>query len=360
MGAVIADTLDDLSPEWFTAALREGGTIAGDAAVVSAESNAIGTGQLGSVILCQLGYEGTADAPSSLVIKLPSGDETARQMGVALGVYDAEVRFYEELAPLVEIRVPHVHWSGLEPESGRFTLILEDLTPTAEVGDAVAGGTLEQIELAMKALAGLQAPLWDSPELRERPWLCDIARTEMLFAGAPAALEPFAERFGKLLEPAHLALARELAPKAGALTKTIWKPPFVVSHGDYRVDNMMFGAGRSATPVTVIDWQGARLGIPSLDPTYCLVASMSAEDRRAHEQDLLRAYHDSLLAAGVSGFSFDACWEGYRAASLYPFLALIPASLTLAQTERGDQLLTAMIRNAAELIADTGAARVLD
>jgi hypothetical protein len=110
----------------------------------------------------------------------------------------------------------------------------------------------------------------------------------------------------------------------------------------------------------VIDWQGARLGIPALDAAYCLAASMSAEDRRTHERDLLGAYHDSLLSAGVTGFSAEDCWQSYRGGSLYPFLALLPATLTLEQTERGDQLLAGMIRNAAELVVDTRAAELLD
>jgi len=355
----IADTIEDLTPEWFTGALREGGTIAEGGSVTSAESEFIGTGQLGSVVLSKLAYEGAPDAPPSLVVKLPSRDETARQMGVALRVYEAEVRFYEEISPMVEVAVPAMHWGGIEPETGRFTLVLDDLSRTAAVGDAIAGGTVEQLELAMRFLAELQTPLWDSSELRRHEWLSDLARTEMLFGAVPGALEPFAERFGSLIEPEHLKLARELAPKAAGVVTKLWGHPFVISHGDYRVDNMMFGTAPGSAPLAVIDWQGTRMGLPALDIAYCLAASMSTEDRRTHERDLIRSYHKALPASATADFSLDDCWESYRVGSLYPFLALLPASLTLEQTERGDQMLAGLIGNAADLVADTGVSDLL-
>ena len=334
-GPPIADAVEELTPEWFTDALRDGGTIDDEAAVTSAESRAIGTGQLGSVVLSELAYEGAPDAPPTLIAKLPSSEETARQMGIALRVYEAEVRFYQELAPLIEMPTPHLHWGGIEPETGRFTLVLDDLSPLADVGDVMAGATREQMELAMRGLAGLQAPLWDEPRLQEMTWLSDLGRTEMLFGAVPQALEPFTERFGDLLEPEHVALARELGPKSPSVVAKIWRPPFVVSHGDYRADNLLFGKTPEAEPLTVIDWQGTRLGIPGLDVAYCLASSLGVEDRRAMEADLLVAYHEALVAAGVEGYALADARASYRAASLWPLLALLPASLTLEQSERG-------------------------
>ena len=46
----IADTPEDLTAEWFTSALREGGTIGGDVTVAGARSELIGTGQVGLVV----------------------------------------------------------------------------------------------------------------------------------------------------------------------------------------------------------------------------------------------------------------------------------------------------------------------
>jgi hypothetical protein len=87
---------------------------------------------------------------------------------------------------------------------------------------------------------------------------------------------------------------------------------------------------------------------------------MRTEQRRAHERDLLRAYHDGLLAEGVAGFSFDDCLESYRRCSPWAFLGAIPVSVTIVRTERGDAMWARMVRGCADLVLDTGANDLLD
>jgi len=357
----IADTLDDLNPEWFTGALREGGTLQSGASVTSVTSRLIGTGQLGSVALAELTYDAEdARAPSSLIVKLPSRDQGSRRLGVVMGVYEAEVRFYREIAPRVEVASPRMHWSALEPETGRFTLVLDDLSPSAKVGDMVAGCGPERAALAFSELVKLQAPVWDDPGLRERAWLADVSRLQMLFAAVEPAIGLFTERYRDRLDPEHLALVERLGPKAATFPAKAWTPPFVVAHGDYRLDNMMFGTLPDAPPVSIIDWQGTRLGPPLLDAAIFMGSCLSRDDRRHHERDLLRGYHDGLVARGVSGFSFADCWESYRRSALYPFLLAIAVSVTLERTERGDAMWARMVRGSADMVQDVGAADVLD
>jgi hypothetical protein len=361
MGITIVDSLEELTPEWFTAALREGGTLQDGAAVTSLEARFIGTGQLGAVALAELEYDGEGtDTRSSLIVKLPSRDEGSRQLGVAMGAYVSEVRFYEEIAPLLDVALPHVHWGALEPETGRFTLLLDDLSPVSMAGDMVRGATIEQAALAIAELPKLQAPVWDSAALREDAWWGDHGRTQMLFGSMEPALPLFIERFADKLEPEHLELVRRLVPKAGAATTATWKPPFVLAHGDYRLDNMMFATGASGPPLTVIDWQAARLGPPLLDAAIFLGSCVDTEDRRAHERDLLRGYHESLVAAGVQDFTLEDCWNSYRVGSLYPFLLGIGASVMLERTERGDRMWSRMIRGCADLVLDLRADQLLD
>jgi hypothetical protein len=357
----IADTVGELTHEWFTDALREGGTIPAQAVVASAESRLIGTGQLGLVALAELRYDGAGeDAPTSVVVKLPSEDAGSRGLGAAMGVYESEVRFYQKIAPrLPDAAIPRMHWGQVDPQTGRFTLVIDDLSPTAEVGDMVGGGTLAQAELAIGELVKIQAPLWNEPRLHDQAWL-GLARTEMLFSAVAPALEPFVERFGERLDPAHVDLARRLIPKAPRCVKKVWKPPFVVGHGDYRLDNMLFGCVPGAPPISVIDWQGARLAPPLLDAAIYLGSCLGLDERRIHEEELLRGYHEKLCAAGIDGFSFADCLESYRGSSLYPFLLTVAVSVTLARTERGDQMWAQLFSASADVVRDTGAAALLD
>jgi aminoglycoside phosphotransferase (APT) family kinase protein len=182
----------------------------------------------------------------------------------------------------------------------------------------------------------------------------------MLFAAVQPAVDLFLERFADRLQPEHLDLVRRLAPHAAGYRARVWEPPYVIAHSDYRLDNMLFGRTPDAPPISVVDWQGTRLGPPLLDAAVFLASCVTPEDRREHQRDLLRSYHDRLVTAGVSGFSYDDCQESYRRCSLWPFLLGIAVSVTVVQTERGDAMWARLVSGAAELVLDTGAAELLD
>jgi len=129
-----------------------------------------------------LSYDADNDSlPDSLVVKLPSREEGARGIGVAMGLYESETRFYKEIAPLCGIAVPHLHWGDVDAATGRITLVIDDLTGTAVVGDMLATSTPEQAELAFAAIVDLQAPVWNDSRLKELRWLADPARAQVMF-----------------------------------------------------------------------------------------------------------------------------------------------------------------------------------
>jgi hypothetical protein len=356
---LIVDTTDQLTPQWFTQVLRGNGAIGAQDTVASVDATVIGTGQVGFVARAQLGYAGEGAGPATLIVKLPSADADSRRTGAAMGIYESEVRFYQEIAPRLGGAVAAMYWGEVEPANGRFTLVLEDLQATSDVGDMVAGGTLDQAELAIGALAALQAPIWNEPDLVKLPW-AGVERTEMLFGAVAPSIDAFVARFENRVDPAHLELAKGLAPSAAGSAQRLWRAPFVIAHGDYRLDNMMFGRHDGAPPITVIDWQAARLGPPLLDVAIYLGSCLSIDERRSQEDRLLHLYHDGLRGAGVNDFSFMQCRHSYRVSSLYPFLLTIAMSMTLQQTERGDQMWAQMFTNSASIVADTGADALLD
>lgn len=357
----IVDTIDELTPEWFTGVLRDGGTLSQTAAVSAVRASPIGNGQAGMVVRCELDYDGDSEAvPPSVVVKLSSPDPGKRQVGVALGMYESEVYFYKSIAPLAGIAVPRLHWADVEPDTGRFTILLEDLSCSCEVGDMIAKATPEQAQLAFAELVNLQSRLWNDPRLRSLPWLADTSSAQLLFDPVASAVEPFKAAYGDRLEPEHLALVERLGPKASAWPAKALVDPLVVIHGDFRLDNMMFGVAADTRPITILDWQGCRLGPPLLDLSVFLGSCMSTEDRRAHERDLLRGYHEGLLAEGVRDFSFDDCLESYRISALYPFLLTVSMSMFLAHTDRDREVWTQFLRGTAELVSDVGADALLD
>jgi hypothetical protein len=359
--AGIVDTIEELTPGWFTGTLRDGGTLSSAAAVTAVRSELIGTGQVGMVVRCELDYDSdAADAPRSVVVKLPSAEPGNRQIGISMGLYESEVRFYREIAPQAGITAPFMYWGDVEPSTGRITLVIDDLTTCAEVGDMIAKATPEQAELAFAELVKLQASLWNDPRLRSLPWLADPSRAQMLFDSVGAAIEPFKCAYGDRLEPEHVALVERLGPKASRWPARALVDPLVVVHGDFRLDNMLFGTAPGAEPISILDWQACRLGPPLLDHSIFLGSCMSTEDRRVHERDLLRGYHQGLVDAGVRDFTFEDCLESYRISSLYPFLLTVCMSMFLAHTDRDREVWTQLLRGSAELVLDLGAADVLE
>ncbi|MEE1931286.1 aminoglycoside phosphotransferase family protein [Streptomyces sp. TRM 70351] len=356
----IAETPEELTPDWFTHILHASGTLQPGTNVTSVSVHRIGTGQLSSVARALLEYDRVTDAPASLVVKQPSPDASSRRVGVTMGVYRSEMRFYEEIAPTVGLPTPTLHWGALEEETGRFTLVLDDLSPGAEAGDMLSYATTEQVSLAIGELVALQAPRWDDIRLRQLPWLGGLGSMRKLFDAVPLAIGRFEERFGERLEPRDMALIRTLAPRATEAFGVLWKRPFVIAHADYRLDNMLFGRTPSVPALTVIDWQTACLAPPGLDVAVFLASSVDIETRRATERELLECYVDRLAQAGVRHFGYGEAWKSYRAASLSPLLLSVFTSVTLERTERGDAMWTQLLRGAAQLVADVEAARVLD
>lgn len=361
MAPTLAESTDDLTHEWFTAALRAGGVLDADAEVCRADAVLFGTGQFGLVARATLDYRGFApDAPASVIVKLPSQDPGSRGLGVAIGAYEAEVRFYQELVPRSTIAVPRAYWTGVEPGTGRVTLVLEDLSADWQVGDALAGGTVAQAEAALDQISRLHADLWDDPGLRELDWLAPISRTQMLFDGVPAALPVFRERFAERLDPAHMKLVEHLAPKGADFPTRAWRGPMVVAHGDYRLDNVLFRDTEAGLTAKIIDWQSLRLAPPMIDAGIWLASCLTPADRRTHQDALLRRYHDRLVEGGVRDFGYADCVANLRVCSLYTFLAGIGVSVTLARSDRGDAMFAGLVAQSAELVRDLDADTVLD
>lgn len=88
--------------------------------------------------------------------------------------------------------------------------------------------------------------------------------------------------------------------------------PQTIVHGDARIGNVMF-RGDAGTPTRplLIDWQSPHWGLATYDLAYFITLSLLPAVRDAHEAELLRLYHDELVAHGVSDYDFAAFSEDY-------------------------------------------------
>ncbi len=348
-----------VSPEWLTHVLRRAGLLE-RAVVDSFSTQTVGTGQMGTSVRYTLSYDHREEtAPRSVVCKFASADATSRATGIALRVYEAEVSFYRDLAHTVDIRTPACYFADIDLGTGEFVLVLEDLAPCVH-GDQIAGCSVDQAALAMEELAKLHAPRWGDPRLADLSWLNRTTpeSTEMTAQVLTSLFPGFLERYGSRLEPEYVRVAERFRPGLGPWLR-LREQPFVVQHGDYRLDNMLFGTADGGYPLAVVDWQTVIWGPPLADASYFLGAGLLPETRRQHERALLRLYYDALRARGVDGFSWERCWNDYRRYAFSGFLMAVGASMMVVQTERGDEMFLTMARRHGTQILDLDAEEFL-
>ena len=152
--------------------------------------------------------------------------------------------------------------------------------------------------------------------------------------------------------PARLTTAlRAFASRSGSwlLSRSERFSPI---HGDYRLDNLLFATPAGGSPVATVDWQTLEIGLPGRDLGYFLGNSLSSENRRECERELVAAYHEALVALGVKGHSLEECFDDYRHGQFQGLLVTVVASVMLTHTQRGDAMFMAMSSRACQAIRD--------
>ena len=341
---------------WLTERLRAAGVLR-DATVTAVSGEAVGVGMLGDSIRFAVTYDVEEGAPASFVGKFASTDPVSRETGKSFGLYEREVGFYRHLADTVAIRSPRCHFTEYDPADGTFALLLEDLGP-ARAGNQLTGCGVADAERAMEQAAALHGPRWNDASLRDHAFLDTTAARDFVVQAFPACLAEFHRRYDGVLEAEYMAVC----DRYGALIGRAFDLPptsFTLTHGDFRLDNMLFDARGGAVPLAVLDWQSPAIGLGAVDVAYFLGMALSVEDRRRHERHLLEFYLDRLRGYGVADYDYDALYRDYRLTLLSGVSTAVFASASTKRTERGDAMFLAMARGGCAQAIDCDALAVL-
>lgn len=299
-----------------------------------------------------LTYDEPAGAPATVFCKLPPRDAARRQVIAATGMGPKEVRFYGELAPKLGLRTPVVHAAEHDPENADFVLLLEDLQATGcTVSDGTVGVQPDAAATALEELAELHVR-YEDPARRaaEAAWVqpagpgSDYA-VQMLRHGIEHHRHRLTDAF---VELAELYNARR--PDLQAL----WHAGgHTVVHGDPHLGNVFDDHGRTG----FLDWGIVMVSTPMRDVSYFLTMAMDVEDRRAHQEDLLRHYLAARAALGGAPLTFDEAWTAHRVQAAYT----VPASCQVVQfpadvTEARRVFAEAFLARASAAIEDLDAA----
>ena len=360
----IPNTMDDITPEWLTHALRASGHLQ-SCSITGMEKVTIGQGVgiLGELCRVTPSYSASEPgAPKSLIAKIPTADPGGRGIAQMLGFYEKEARFYGELCHSIGVRSARGYYTAADPENVQYVILMEDLGSLA-LGDQVAGATAAECETLLVEVAKLHARWWDSAELEQLDWIPMINSPQIKLSSLAfaQALEPFLAKFGENLTPQQVDMAQRYLFRMNPIQEEFAQGPLTLCHGDLRLDNVFWGSPDGSSPVTLIDWQIAIKARGPYDVGYFMSQSVEPEIRSANEERILREYHRVLVDNGVKDYSFDQAWDDYRAAVMgcltYPVVA--GGSVDLAN-DRGLELATKMLRRSLSAIEDLKAYEVLD
>ena len=354
-------TMPAVTAEWMTAVLQDSKAIDDSTAVDSLQVSDIGegTGIFGEIGRAQLTYSG-GSGPDTVIVKLPCLEPENLAVAHALGIYEREIHFFEDVAPRTLLRIPTCHLAHLA-DDGSFVLVLEDLAVDYDMGDQVVGATLDQANSVIDALVGLHARWWESDALAALSWLpvpdapqYMAAVPDIYRAGLPVLTSEWADR----VPAASIDLARALDPKFETLLRATGSRPQTFAHADTRLDNLFFE--RDGDGVAFIDFQLSLRGRGVTDLAYFIGTSVQQGVATEHWEALLRRWHTQLVDAGVD-YSWDDAVAQYQECALYYLVGAMSLLGTFdSGNERGAAMTTAYTTRVCNHVVDAGCASVLD
>ncbi len=170
---MIPKTIDEVTVDWLSAVLND--------TIERFEITQIGqgVGLMGDIFRVTLQKSNTdSAAPDSVVVKLPSSFEENRAQGVALGMFEAEVRFYKSLATQVPVGLPKIYLADIIEGTADFVIVMEDLSGLTLVSQS-DGMTLDQTFAAVRVLATIHAVWWDQAKAAEYEWILAMTGREL-------------------------------------------------------------------------------------------------------------------------------------------------------------------------------------
>lgn len=301
MPAPFPRTRSEITDSWLTHALRQGGGIR-EAGVVGHEVSPLAEpGQTGDVVRIALRYDrAEPDAPKSLIAKFAAPFEAARQSMHALGLYEREVRFYQDFGADPGISIPRGYHSEIDLATGDFVILMEDMQGCRN-GDFWTC-PLEDVEVALRHLAPFHAKWWQSPVIRQKAWLRqpdDAAYHGGVLGPLLQALVPALEaKYPDAFKGTMRDCARLLAERWDEFWRPRSEHAYTLVHTDYHPKQLFFpteAGGRFA----VFDWQSVQVSLAGSDVQRILAMGLRPAVLCAHRDRLIALYHGLLREHGV-------------------------------------------------------------
>ena len=269
---------------------------------------------MGGLYRCHLHYaEEHSFGPSSVVVKMRSDDPNSRKIAKTFLLYQKEIAFYRDIAPLAAISVPKLHYCDFDPKTHDFVLVLEDLKHMV-VANQLSGGTKEQGRTAIRHLARFHARFWETvnePLIEDYFSLVAPSFTIKIHVGFRTSVDKVLNIFDRDLSSVAKDLIRAFGNDLAGFYHEMAQEPKTLTHGDYRLDNLFYG-GPEQSELVAIDWQTNGIGVGMSDVAYFMAGSLDPLVRRSIERDAIEEYHKTTVVDGQASWNFEECWLTYR------------------------------------------------
>lgn len=303
--------LSEVTPEWLTGLLanRYPGIEVRDWEIVETK-NSHTTKLRVRLDLNEVGV--AAGIPEQVCLK-------ANWSGLRTGlICEREARFYHLISEGLTCPVPTVHYADWDADgNGNGVVVMEDLA----ISEGVFGASddhlgVDGVAAGLESLAQVHGAMWGDPRLDSFYWLAPSMGTEN---DTEQVIEYWRYIWFNLTDPAYEAvlptwvydnpeIMNHALDELSAFERALPGPRSLV-HGDAHQGNSFLRADGQRLWV---DWQLVRKGSPWRDVSYFMCSSLTVEERRAADRDLLEHYRSRLIATGAVGvLSADQAWRQF-------------------------------------------------
>ena len=336
---------DAVGADWLSEALQTGqpGTQVASVECVSR------IGGAGTKLKLHVTYlNNPAALPPTLWIKAGWEDHSA--MHEAAKTYAREAMFFDRMQ-VPGVRAPRAFYAAWTA-TGAGLVIMEDLHERgADLWKCTVARSVEDVRAMLDTLARLHARWWDSEELLSMDHI-DIS----MRSSGPLSAWPRANGADRLQEvlagprgerlPAHVKDPVRIERAFWRMVESLEAMPRgCLIHGDPHPGNCFSDADGGGG---LYDWQTIARGPWAFDVAYHIVTSLTPDDRRRSERELLAYYCEKLSEFGVAERPDEAeAWDLYRKHIAYPLL-IWPTNHISHQAEENIRALTYRVGMAAD------------
>ncbi|MCB9461682.1 MAG: phosphotransferase [Anaerolineaceae bacterium] len=305
--------LEDVTPERLTLVFKEHGILTTQKVTMARalDSSVTDEGTRASLLVHYDDVRALKNAPRRIFIKInkPNAEWGAK-----------EVRFYREIAPPMfrryrpqDFPVIPCHVAEYDPDTGYSFVILDDISEHFKPARNDQPLSQFHYEKVMEGLGHLHAFWWNDEHLTHHIDLPTADALDSQLEAYQASYEVF---------KAHMRDLGRLGLGQQQILETViskWPHNFrerlltgkdvTIIHRDTHPNNFMY----APREVKIVDWQSWRLGMGTTDLAYFIACFAPDNIRKFQEKRLVQRYYDTLLRLGVKKYTWDDCWNDYRA-----------------------------------------------